>query len=121
MPEWEHEALTELFDAMIKPVMDYVRSGIVDGEIAGKLTKVVPASDLEMTKQYCARSSTRYGPSRRRAAARSAATSRASSRTRSTGRSRTPAAAAAAAAGGGGQARPPQHTPGELCAAAQAS
>jgi len=38
---------------MIKPVMDYVRSGIVDGEIAGKLTKVVPASDLEMTKQLC--------------------------------------------------------------------
>jgi hypothetical protein len=33
--------------------MDNVRSGIVDGEIVGKLAKVVPASDLEMTKQLC--------------------------------------------------------------------
>ena len=115
---------------MIKPGMDYVRSGIVDGEIAGKLTKVVPASGPEMTKQLCTLFDS-IRPFKKESSGEERGdvegiVAYALNWPLENSSSSSSSSSSTCCCGGccscrGGQAWPPHHTPGELCAAGQAS
>ncbi|CAK4656794.1 hypothetical protein LEN26_006663 [Aphanomyces euteiches] len=51
--ENEKTALTELFDHYVPKCIDYVLEGVVGKEVVGKLTQVIPISNMEMCKQLC--------------------------------------------------------------------
>ena len=105
---------------MIKPMMDHVRSGIVYGEIVGKLAKVVPVSDLEMTKQFCTLFDSLW-PFKKESSGEERGDLEGIVAYALNWSLENSSSSSSCCCWRGGQARPPQHTPGELCAAAQAS
>ena len=45
--------LQQLFDKYVPPCIDYILSGLVDGEMGAKLKQVIPISNIDMVKQLC--------------------------------------------------------------------
>jgi dynein heavy chain len=51
--EAEAKILLDLYDKYVKRCIDYVLSGLVDGEMGEKLRQVIPISNIDMVKQLC--------------------------------------------------------------------